>query len=137
MKFINYLKSVTNIIFVSFFLYIYPVKIKLTILFLFIITFNLPASNSVKTDITKENISTTAVTTDQGINANALTKKPTIVNDIDGGGLAADDRSLNSILGYFILIFFSVLIFILIDNRNLERRYKKLASEFNNKEPLV
>ncbi|QHI36439.1 hypothetical protein IMCC3317_18020 [Kordia antarctica] len=120
----------------SFFLYIYAVKIQNTILLFFIFTFTLQANTTVETNRTKKNINATVIATDQGTNTSSLVA-PTIANDAEGGGITADKGSLNSILGYSILIFFSVLIIILIDNRNLERRYKKLASDFNNKEPIL
>ena len=120
----------------SFFLYIYAVKIQNTILLFFIFTFNLQAYTTAEITRTKENINATVVATDPGANTGSLASS-TIANDADGGGITADKGSLNSILGYSIFIFFSVLIYILIDNRNLERRYKKLASDFNNKEPIL
>ncbi|WP_046758345.1 hypothetical protein [Kordia jejudonensis] len=66
-------------------------------------------------------------------------------NDSDASGVLTnvlDDEStlkgsLNSILSYSIFIFFAVLIIILIDNRNLEKRYKRLVSDFKNKDPLL
>ncbi|WP_046745044.1 hypothetical protein [Kordia zhangzhouensis] len=67
----------------------------------------------------------------------AVISSPTIESPIESGGLNADKGDLNSILGYSILIFFSVLIIILIDNRNLEKRYKKLLSDFKNKDSIL
>ncbi len=51
-----------------------------------------------------------------------------------GNGSEGEDETLDSVLGYFIFIFFSVLVIILIDNRNLEKRYKKLVADYKNKE---
>lgn len=107
-------------------------KVRNTILLFFILTFNLLAYNTTEKDRTKENINSTIVS-NQGADSSALAS-PTITSDVDGGGLTADKGNLNSILGYSIFIFFSVLIIILIDNRNLEKRYKKLASDFKPKE---
>lgn len=112
----------------SFFLYFYAVKIQFTILF-FIFSYNLLANTTDKVDNQlQDNITSTVApseTTDAGILGG--------VSD-DGSTLKG---SLNSILSYSILIFFSVLIIILIDNRNLEKRYKRLVSDFKNKDPLV
>jgi hypothetical protein len=107
------------------------VKIQITILFFFICILNLHASTPNKTDDSlKDNINAT-VTTNQGGQSGALTitSSDNTIPTLKG--------SLNSILGYSIFIFFSVLIIILIDNRNLEKRYKKLVADFKNKDPLI
>ncbi|AXG72443.1 hypothetical protein KORDIASMS9_04717 [Kordia sp. SMS9] len=52
-----------------------------------------------------------------------------IVNSSEG-----EEETLDSVLGYFIFIFFSVLVIILIDNRNLEKRYKKLVADYKHKD---
>ncbi len=120
----------------SFFLYIYAVKIQITILLFFIFTFSLLAYNTTEKDRTKEKMNSTVVSNTNN-DASGLTPS-TITNDADGGGQSSDkEGSLNSILGYSILIFFSVLIIILIDNRNLEKRYKKLLTDFKPKEPIL
>jgi hypothetical protein len=48
----------------------------------------------------------------------------------------SEDETLDSVLGYFIFIFLSVLVIILIDNRNLEKRYKKLVADYKTKDPI-
>lgn len=120
----------------SFFLYIYRVKVQFTILLFFISTISLLAYSTPKKDGTKKDINSTVVSNTNN-DTSGLTSS-TITNDADGGGLSDDkEGSLNSILGYSILIFFSVLIIILIENRNLERRYKKMLSDFKSKEPTL
>jgi len=120
---------------VSFFLYIYAVKIQNTILLFFIFTFSLLANNTVKTDHIKENISPTIVN-NQDANTGALVA-PAIANKSDGGVAPTNKGNLNSILGYSIFIFFSVLIIILVDNIKLQRKYKELASDLKSKEPIL
>ncbi|MEM6718671.1 MAG: hypothetical protein AAF611_05135 [Bacteroidota bacterium] len=69
-----------------------------------------------------------------------ILKPSTITTDDSGmiGGFSnTEDETLDSVLGYFILIFLSVLVIILIDNRNLERRYKKLVADFKTKDPTI
>lgn len=118
----------------SFFLYIYAVKLQNTILLFFAFTINLLANPTAETNRIKENISSTIVS-NQDANTGALVA-PAVTNDANGG-VATSKGSLNSILGYSILIFFSVLIIILVDNRKLQRRYKQLASDFKSKEPIL
>jgi hypothetical protein len=120
---------------VSFFLYIYAVKIQSTILLFFIFTLSLLANPTTKKDRIKGNINSTVVS-NQGADTSALTS-PTISSNANGGGLTTNKGSLNSILSSSILIFFSVLIIILIDNRKLQRRYEKLASDFNSKDSIL
>ncbi|MEM6685497.1 MAG: hypothetical protein AAF617_06840 [Bacteroidota bacterium] len=78
-----------------------------------------------------------------------ISTEPSEGNIIDSPSITADDsgmyyevsddedETLDSVLGYFILIFLSVLVIILIDNRNLERRYKKLVADFKTKDSTV
>jgi hypothetical protein len=120
---------------VSFFLYIYAVKVQITILLFLIFTFSLAAFNTTDEDRSKVNISSSVVS-NNGNDTSVLTT-PTIASNTDGGGLSTDKNPLVSILSFSILIFFSILIIILIDNRNLERRYKKLVSDYKNKEPML
>lgn len=108
-------------------------KIQFTILLFFICTCSLLANRPAEAN-TPDDINTTVAT--QGNDTGAMSPS-TITNEAGGGGLSSDKSSINSILGYSILIFFSVLIIIMIDNRNLERRYKKLATDFKNKDPLL
>lgn len=59
----------------------------------------------------------------------------TVTQDESGGGflmISKEGETLHSVLGYFIFIFFSVLVIIMIDNRNLERRYRRLLADFKN-----
>lgn len=70
-------------------------------------------------------------------NGEAILNPPRIAADDGGsfGGLSVEeDETLDSVLGYFIFIFLSVLVIILIDNRNLEKRYKKLLADFKSKD---
>ncbi|EDP97850.1 hypothetical protein U8527_17825 [Kordia algicida OT-1] len=108
-------------------------KIQFTILLFFICTCNLLANRLAEAN-TPDDLNTTVVA--QGNDTGAMSPS-NITDEGSGGGLSSDKESINSILGYSILIFFSVLIIILIDNRNLERRYKKLATDFKNKEPFL
>ncbi|WP_146169808.1 hypothetical protein [Kordia periserrulae] len=68
-------------------------------------------------------------------------ESPRIMDDESGsfGASFSDTKedTLDSVLGYFIFIFFSVLVIILIDNRNLEKRYKKLLTEFKSKDSTI
>ncbi|WP_298422631.1 hypothetical protein [uncultured Kordia sp.] len=115
----------------SFFLYFYAVKIQITILLFFIFALNLHANIPNKADDQLQDNITSNVVPSQGEQAGSYIISP------DEGGSGTLKGSLNSILGYSIFIFFSVLIIILIDNRNLEKRYKKLVSDFKNKDPLL
>jgi hypothetical protein len=61
----------------------------------------------------------------------------TVAEDESGGGFIVrteEGETLHSVLGYFIFIFFSVLVVIMIDNRNLERRYERLLADYKNKD---
>ncbi|MBC8755922.1 hypothetical protein H2O64_14685 [Kordia sp. YSTF-M3] len=119
----------------SFFLYIYAVKIHITILLFLIFTYSLPAFNTTDKDRSKVNINSTVVS--NNTNDTGVLPRPTITSNSDGGGLSTDKNPLVSILSFSILIFFSILVIILIDNRNLEKRYKKLVSDYKNKEPIL
>ncbi|WP_430412096.1 hypothetical protein [Kordia sp.] len=115
----------------SFFLYFYAVKIQITILLFFIFAFNLHANVSNKTNDQLQDNITSNVAPNQGEQSSSFIINP------ENGGSGTLKSSINSILSYSIFIFFSVLIIILIDNRNLEKRYKKLVSEFKHKDPLL
>lgn len=113
----------------SFFLYFYAVKIQFTILLFFIFSLNLLANTTKKTDDPlKDNITSTVAPSENS-------ESGTFSGTSDEASTLKS--SLNSILGYSIFIFFSVLIIILIDNRNLEKRYNRLVSDFKNKDPLL
>jgi len=111
------------------------VKLKYTIVLVLLCTFNLLVANTEHTYTNAINFNTMlepgneVIMTAPGIAADD--------NSIIGGGISSEDEILDSVLGYFILIFFSVLIIILIDNRNLEKRYKKLAADFKTKDTTV
>jgi hypothetical protein len=117
---------------VSFFLYFYAVKIQITILLFSLCTLNLLASTPKNTDNQLEDNITSSVTSSESIETSSGA-----LSISNGENFPTFKESLNSILGYSIFIFFSVLIIILIDNRNLEKRYKKLVSDFKNKDPLI
>ncbi|WP_298514144.1 hypothetical protein [uncultured Kordia sp.] len=109
-------------------------KLKYTILLVLLYTCNLLAANTKYADDNAFNFNTSI--TEPG--NEAVLNPPTIATADDssllGGGIGDEDETLDSVLSYFILIFFSVLIIILIDNRNLEKRYKKLVADFKTKE---
>lgn len=111
-------------------------KVQFTILLFFISTISLLACTTYNTDAVKDKVNKTVVSNTS--NDTSGLPSSSITNDTDGGGQSSDkEGALNSILGYSIFIFFSVLIIILIDNRNLEKRYKKLVSDFKPKEPIL
>ncbi|WP_420574614.1 hypothetical protein [Kordia sp.] len=109
-------------------------KIRFTILLVFIFTCNLLAHSPTDATLNSNSVSSNVV--DQSSDAGMVTPT-TIASSNEGGGVSTDKGELNSILGYSIIIFFSVLIIILIDNRNLEKRYKKLVTDFKTKDPLL
>lgn len=113
----------------SFFLYFYAVKIQFTILLFFIFSLNLLANIPKKTDNSLKDNITSTVATSENSQSGSFAGTSDDVSTLKG--------SLNSILSYSIFIFFSVLIIILIDNRNLEKRYKRLVSDFKNKDPII
>lgn len=111
-------------------------KLKYTIVLVFLYTCNLLAGNPTFTDNTFIN---TIVKTDFS-GAEVIVDSPTIAAEdtgMLGNVLDDEDGTLDSVLSYFILIFLSVLVIILIDNRNLERRYKKLVADFKTKDPTI
>ncbi|MFK7748877.1 MAG: hypothetical protein AB8B65_10825 [Kordia sp.] len=109
-------------------------KVTFTILLALVCTCSLSARNSFFTDGNAYTMHT-FITIEPG--TSTALNPPTIVTD-NAGGLGGfsetKEEKLDSILGYFIFIFFSVLVVILIDNRNLERRYKKLVADYKTKD---
>ncbi|KAB8154202.1 hypothetical protein EZY14_007125 [Kordia sp. TARA_039_SRF] len=109
-------------------------KLKHTIVLFFLYTSTLLANNLIYTD-GYTNTTSTIITSESS--GEITFESPRIMDDESGSmGTFSDTKgdSLDSMLGYFIFIFFSVLVIILIDNRNLEKRYKKLVAEFKNKD---
>lgn len=113
-------------------------KIKYTLVLIFLYSCSLLAVNSSYTDGNVINLNT-IIATEPG--NEPLFDPPRAVAD-DSGAIGSasvaggEDETLDSVLGYFIFIFFSVLVIILIDNRNLEKRYKKLVADFKTKDPI-
>lgn len=111
-------------------------KIKFSILLIFLVTYSLLANDPTRPEQDYAAMNTKTVVL-KDANADVI-NPPTITNDSANGGVSDTRRNkLNSILFYSILIFLSVLVIILIDNRNLQRQYKKLASDSKNKDPLL
>jgi len=112
------------------------VKLKYTIVLVFLCTSHLLAANSTATNTYA--LDAKSVSTVENSEGESILKPSKIAAD-DGAILGTisggEDETLDSVLGYFIIIFFSVLVIILIDNRNLEKRYKKLVADFKSKDP--
>jgi len=122
---------------VSFFLYFYAVKTKITILLFFIFALNLRANVPEKTESQLQDYITSKVIAQQNNDASIINTPIVIDNEPGGISTSGKREKLHSILAYSIFIFLSVLIIILIDNRNLEKRYKKLAADFKIEDPFL
>ena len=126
--------SITKINFVSFFLYFYIVKTLLTILLFFVSTCALVAHPVKEKNTNLYGDSDVAFVDTKSTHTDVPTTSQIVNSNGNGGFESAKRNELHSILGYSIMIFFSVLIIILVDNHKLEKRYKKLLSDTKTKE---
>lgn len=114
-------------------------KLKYIIVLIFLYSCNLLAVNTAYTDKNAIYINT-IITAEPG--NEPLFDPPRVAADDTSGAMGSnsfsgsEDETLDSVLGYFIFIFLSVLVIILIDNRNLEKRYKKLVADYKTKDPI-